>query len=274
MSVDINSLRQKRSKITDQARAILDKVPDDQTISAADEERFDKLMTEADDLDDQITRAEVERERERRRTDRLVGGEISDGMFRFRTADGREVPGLLAEHRLSDLPEFRSQGKGSIFDDVDVDDLSLGRFVIAAVTGDWSHAPAEEAAMRAMTTTPDSGGGFLIPGALSSMLIDEARSQSVLIPAGAITVPMTTSTLDIARVTGSPSAEFRAVGEELVALPSTQATLGRITLRALTLGAVVDLSEELIENLLIEASSTGPSSAVRPPPTTTTPPTG
>lgn len=64
--MDINSLRQERNRLVTEARAILDAVPADDTLSAEDEARFDALMEDADRHDEQIVRAERAQEAERR----------------------------------------------------------------------------------------------------------------------------------------------------------------------------------------------------------------
>lgn len=64
--MDINALRQKRSNLVTQARAILDASTAEEGMSAEDEARFDALMEEADGLDAQIEREQRAREAERR----------------------------------------------------------------------------------------------------------------------------------------------------------------------------------------------------------------
>jgi len=99
--MDINALRQQRASLVTQARAILDQVPADETISAEDDARFDALMEEADGLDAQIEREERTREAERRIAeaaatepgdpqpgDRVEPGEEAMRAFRHYLANG------------------------------------------------------------------------------------------------------------------------------------------------------------------------------------------
>ncbi|MDP9416370.1 MAG: phage major capsid protein, partial [Actinomycetota bacterium] len=66
-----------------------------------------------------------------------------------------------------------------------------------------------------------------------------------VLQAGAVTVPMDSATLDLARVAGDPSAAWHS---ENVAITPSDVTLERITLRARTLSGIVQLSRELLED--------------------------
>ena len=60
---------------------------------------------------------------------------------------------------------------------VRAEDMALGRFIRAAVTGDGSRCPLEK---RALSEGVNMAGGFLVPGILSARLIDRARKRSGL----------------------------------------------------------------------------------------------
>ncbi|MDM7997203.1 MAG: phage major capsid protein [Acidobacteriota bacterium] len=125
-------------------------------------------------------------------------------------------------------------------------ELDFGRAIKGMVTGDWSGAEAERLSIsKTMSGGDDSAGGYLLPSPLSTRLIDLARNNSVCFKAGAITIPMTSGTLDIARLTSDPSAYWKP--ENAAGTPSDIGT-GRYTLRAKTLMALVKTSVELIED--------------------------
>ena len=123
--MDINSLRQKRASLVTAARAILDAVPADQTINAEDEARFDKLMEDADGLDEDIEREERARAAEKRVADELV------------TEPAAPQPGDPPDPREASTAAFRQY-------------LANGR---SALTEDQA---------RALQVTPDDQGGHLV----------------------------------------------------------------------------------------------------------------
>lgn len=120
--------------------------------------------------------------------------------------------------------------------------LNLGRLLKGVVLGEWNGAELEKKAM--MTSIP-SAGGFLIPSVLSNRIIDLARNKSVMVAAGAGTVPMTSTTLDMARVLSDPSVAWYA---ENGTISETDLTLGRMTFSAKKMACVCRISNELLED--------------------------
>lgn len=120
--------------------------------------------------------------------------------------------------------------------------LNLGRLLKGVVLGDWNGAELER---KAMLTSVPSAGGFLIPSVLSNRIIDLARNQSVLVAAGAGTVPMTSSTLDMARVVSDPSVAWYA---ENGTIAETDMTFGRMQFSAKKMACVARISNELLED--------------------------
>lgn len=119
--------------------------------------------------------------------------------------------------------------------------LSLGRALRGLATGDWRGAEAEH---RAMQENVGVNGGYLLPAPLASFLIDKLRAKTVVMEAGAQTVPMDSAELAIAVVTGDPSASWR---QELSTITAGDGnTLGRIVLQARSCVADVLVSKELV----------------------------
>lgn len=137
--------------------------------------------------------------------------------------------------------EIRVLGKDDRFADFhrNEEPLSLGRAVRAMICGDWSGAEAEQ---RAMSTSANPSAGFLVPNPLAANVIDLARSLSILVRAGAQTVAMDASTLDIARVATDPTMEVKA---ENVAFTERDVVFDRVTLTAYLIGVEVVMSREL-----------------------------
>ncbi|MCH8851725.1 MAG: phage major capsid protein [Planctomycetes bacterium] len=142
----------------------------------------------------------------------------------FRT--GEEVRVLSKDQKFADLHS-------------ESEPLSLGRAVRAMIVGDWSGAEAEQ---RVLSTTSNPSAGFLIPDPLAARVIDLARNQSVLVRAGAQTVAMSASTLDIARVTADATMEVKS---ENAAFTDRDVAFDRVTLVAYTIGTTVTMSREL-----------------------------
>jgi HK97 family phage major capsid protein len=90
-----------------------------------------------------------------------------------------------------------------------------------------------------------SGDSELVPVPLSAQVIDMARNKSRIFQAGARMVPMTSKTLDIARVTSDVSAEWKAEGATWTA---SDVGIDKVTLTAKTLVAGTKISVELSED--------------------------
>jgi len=153
----------------------------------------------------------------------------------WRTANGQRVIHAGKGEKLFDA--YREAGAVESADDAE---LSIGRAIQAMVTGDWSGAGPEKAAL---STGSQSGGGFLLEPALSSKVIDLARSASVVFQAGAQVFDMPTSEVSMVRVTTDPTASWTT---ENAQLSTTQPVFGRLRFRARKLGAIVPISKELV----------------------------
>ncbi|HXF35859.1 MAG TPA: phage major capsid protein [Actinomycetota bacterium] len=128
----------------------------------------------------------------------------------------------------------------------DPEELSLGRAIRAMITGDWSRAPREAEVFRDQSIAPASAGGFLVPEALSTQVIDLARAQARVFEAGAQTVVMDAGTLHMGRVAADPTAEWHKEGAQIA---GSSGAYERITFVAKTLvvlvkGITVELAED------------------------------
>jgi HK97 family phage major capsid protein len=143
-------------------------------------------------------------------------------------------PGLSLEQRLHDhVPVALPAG-------LRFHDLSFGRAVRSMITGRWDGPEA-----RVMGTSPGGSGGFLIPQPLSLEVIDLARGQTRVLQAGGRTIPMASKTLDVARLEQDAQPIWKP--ENAAGTPS-DLVLGRLTLTAHTLMALVKISVELAED--------------------------
>lgn len=117
--------------------------------------------------------------------------------------------------------------------------LSLAKSLRGYLTGEWDGAELERKAMAS------SALGAIIPTPISNEIIDLARNASTVIRAGAVTVPMTTATLKMARMTGDVSATWYA---EAGTISESDATLDSVTLTARKMACLVRINREILED--------------------------
>jgi HK97 family phage major capsid protein len=167
---------------------------------------------------------------------RLAPTERADGprdgiapSTRWRDSEGREVRVFNRGQALA--PVYSGEYREG--------ELSIGRMIQGIASGHWRSAEAER---RAMSTTANSAGGFLVPDPLWGQFIDLARNKSVLFAAGAQTIPMTSDYLTLAKLTADPTMEVKV---ENAAFAGSDPTFGALTLGARTIGTVCTLSREL-----------------------------
>ncbi len=111
--------------------------------------------------------------------------------------------------------------------------------------------------LRAMST---SSGSAIVPTVWAGNIIDRAREQSAVTRAGATIIPMDAQTVKIGRLTGDPTAAFRAEASEIT--PSDP-TLDSVTLSAKTMSTLVvgslewfqdaDNADEIVEAAIAKA---------------------
>lgn len=122
-------------------------------------------------------------------------------------------------------------------------DEAWGAWFRGYVTGDWRDY--RNAIKNQMGTGTDSDGGFLVPAPLSTDVIDRLRSAAPIFTAGATTVPMTSKTLDIARVSADVDTTWHA---ENATITASKPTLEQVTFTAKTLPVLTKASRELAED--------------------------
>src|SRR5829696_4790600 len=99
---------------------------------------------------------------------------------------------------------------------------------------------------RALSVGTLTAGGHLVPAPLSSRLIDLARAQTRVFQAGAITVPMTSTTLKLARLTGEGTPGWKTENSAITA--NADLVFDSVTFTARTLTRVITMSVELLED--------------------------
>ena len=119
--------------------------------------------------------------------------------------------------------------------------LSFDRYLRGLATAKWDGAEHE----RALAEATVGAGGALVPSPLSARVIDLARNRTVVLRAGAQTVPMTSQTLALARLTSEGTPAWKT---ENAAITAADMVFDRVTFTARTLVRLITLSVELFED--------------------------
>ncbi|MFS1033388.1 head maturation protease, ClpP-related [Enterococcus casseliflavus] len=151
--------------------------------------------------------------------------------------DGKKVQVLSPEQKLTVPNQSR-------YEQQEFSDMSIGKLVKGMATGKWNGAEKEQ---QVVAANRDGSGGVLIPAPLSNELINMVRAQSVLMTAGARTVPMTSSTLVFAKQTGDIKPHWKKEGAPI---NETDADFEPVKFEAKTLVGMSDITIELLEDAL------------------------
>jgi HK97 family phage major capsid protein len=120
-------------------------------------------------------------------------------------------------------------------------DLSFDKYLRGLATARWDGAEHE----RALAEATVGAGGALVPSPLSSRVIDLARNRTVVMRAGAVTVPMGSQTLALARLTSEGTPAWKT---ENAGITAADMVFDRVTFTARTLVRLITLSVELFED--------------------------
>lgn len=131
-----------------------------------------------------------------------------------------------------------------------VEALSFGRVVRAWALGNRAGLSTLE--RRALEEGTDSSGGYTVPEVLAGRFIDRVRNAMVVMRAGAVTVPMQSDNLNIARLAQptsvSPAITTATWKTENELITETDLVLERVRFVARTLPVMLKLSVELSED--------------------------
>lgn len=149
----------------------------------------------------------------------------------WRARDGMAIPVLAPEDRMVSFAPADESG---------ANDLGLSGFMRAMVYG-----PQSDLELRVLGGAAIGTGGAFVPSPLAASMIDLMRANTVAIRAGAMTVPMTSATLAIARQTADPTAAWRA---ENAAIAESDPVFDRVNMSAKSLAVRFNVSRELLED--------------------------
>jgi HK97 family phage major capsid protein len=121
---------------------------------------------------------------------------------------------------------------------------------LAAAKGDPERAAGwarkqwgDDEVVKALAAGEATAGGYLVPPEYSTEIIELLKPQAVVRRLGARTIPMTTGTLNVPKMTGGATASY--IGENTNIQKSQQA-FGQITLSWKKLAALVPISNDLL----------------------------
>ncbi len=224
--MELREMLELKERYLKEARGIMDKA-EAEGRSMVDRERnaYEHLLEQATELKGKIEAEKKFREEERTAASLEQAKKLHKGMA-LRNSE------KIAD-RLTLTQEERNIAEG----------FDMGKAIRGIVTGNWADADFER---RAMSTGTPSTGGYLIPSPVAALVLDAARNQSVCVGLGAMTVPMTTSTLTMAKVDTDPAVYWRAENDAIT--EDDAMGLGAMSFEAQSLGCLVRTSIELIED--------------------------
>jgi HK97 family phage major capsid protein len=133
------------------------------------------------------------------------------------------------------------QPKERLSDDKPWDGPGLGMYIRGIALGKWDGAQE----LRTLAEGSLGGGGYLVPTPLSLSLIDILRNQARVIQAGAVTIPMDSATLKMARLSSDVTSYWKA---ENAAMTESDNVFQEIVFTSHTLTSLTKISVELLED--------------------------
>jgi HK97 family phage major capsid protein len=118
--------------------------------------------------------------------------------------------------------------------------LSIGNFLKAAIAG-----ASTDSERRALAEGTDSAGGYTVPTSLSAQLIDALRAASVVVQAGARTVPLDTNSVAVAKLLTDPVPAWR---NENASVNESDPTFGQVLFEPKSLAVMTKISLELMQD--------------------------
>jgi HK97 family phage major capsid protein len=236
----LTALREERAAVWEQMKGLSDTAAaESRDLTAGEYDSYNRLEADYRAKGAEIDRLEREVGEDDTRNlgrERMLGGERDERGGAVVLARGQRMADWgrrrgLRGYEPSDDPRLGTEGAGS-FD----------RLVRGLVTGDWDGAEQE---LRAVTESPLTAGGHMVPTPLALDVIDRARNSARVFQAGALTVPMTSSTLKMARLTSEATPAWRNEG---AAISDQAMAFDSVTFTARSMAMLVKISFELFED--------------------------
>jgi len=221
----ITELKQEKDEVIKKLRSLRKNIENGTVEGEKASSRFDKLEQENDRLQTEIEKEQRKINKGKKEfDDSLEEGEIMNKKL------------LTRSQKFTDVVEDRKLDSGK-----KESELSLGKALRGIITGNWENARDEQRAMDS-----SGSGQYLIPTKLAANVIDLARTKSSIMKAGALTVPMDTNNLSMAKVAGDPEAEWKA--ENAAVSAESDMTFEKVDFNAKTMYLLISFSLELFED--------------------------
>ncbi|MFE3443169.1 phage major capsid protein [Nocardia sp. NPDC059180] len=245
--LQLDQMKKERAQLETEARAILARA-DGQDIAGNDAERFDEIADRAKLLRQNIERIENRAEEVKR----LYAADPNSSQFASGGGGDHRHERDEATYRASS-PAPKLAGEAILTREQKVSDWSrdnghttdeggnFGLYLRGLATGNWHNAVHE----RAMVEGTLSAGGHVVPTPLANKVIDLARNATQVVRAGAITVPMSSATLKVPRLSGEGGPSWRNEG---AAITAGDLSFDAVTFTARSLDRLVVLSRELFQD--------------------------
>jgi HK97 family phage major capsid protein len=228
--MNLTELRAKRDAYMNTMRGIVNSATsENRGLTASEQKDWDGLKEKVGSLNGTLDRASQLGELRSEIEKPIVSGPVQHTEGGMSYVSRGMNPGEVRTYRPNEaIAEGPYQGPG------------LGAYVRGIVTGKWNGA--EELRALAEGSTP---GSYLVPTPLALRCIDLMRNRTRVIEAGAVTVPMESNTLKIARQTGDVTAGWKS---ENAAINFSDAAFDSVQLSAQLLAAGSKLSVEIVED--------------------------
>jgi len=154
----------------------------------------------------------------------------------FQANDGQEHRAIALSKRFTSLVPHGADLDG-------IGPGSLGKILRAKILGD--PLGLNDSERRAMGEGIGSSGGWFVPSLVSGYVIDLARNSAVTMQAGAWTLPMDGPEVTLVKVLTDPTAYWLP---EHSAITESDGSFAPVTLKAVTLGTMIRVSQALLED--------------------------
>ena len=224
--------KQERKKVWDLMESMLGQVKNEKrNFSAAESQKWDELKHDYELLTQEVSRLEGEERSSLEAAARMAGNLFGGGFSspeKWINAQGQEIRTFRKGESISQAFR-RKEVPGEI-----------GAIIRGLVTGRWTGVSSESRAALATTTS-----GVEIPAFMLGSILDRTRAKSLIFKAGAQFVEMQGNTLTIGKVTGDATISVKSEND---AFPDNSMTFSPLELKAHTIGAVVTISNELLQD--------------------------
>jgi len=226
----ILEMRRQRAKLIEDARDILDKAEQEKrSLTAEEEQQYDRIMADVDELAKKIQREERMLELEK---------ELDSSLNQVKRMDPKEEPGEKRNRNLRATAEYR---------DAFWTALTRGRNALTAEQFDL----LMDREVRALVIGTDTAGGYLVPDEFERMLVQKLEAENVMRSLATV-ISTSSGTREIPVEADYGMAAWLA---ESAPYQESDIEFGQVILGAHKLGTIIKISEELLNDSAFDMST-------------------